>query len=154
MRVIWIILLLVAVAAVAVAVRVRTAPVRAAQWDVDPATAADPAERGAALRPVDSPVWSESPAQVLGALDRIAKDTARTQVVTGSVAEGRITYVTRTALWGFPDFTTVSAVSGTEGTRIAMLARLRYGQADMGVNGRRVEAWLAELRAALPPIAP
>ncbi|MYM53984.1 DUF1499 domain-containing protein [Rhodobacteraceae bacterium GS-10] len=74
-------------------------------------------------------------------LHKIASSWPRTKVLAGSVAEGRITYVTRTAFWGFPDFTTVERRDG----QIALYARARFGRSDLGVNGKRVQAWIDAL---------
>ena len=73
-------------------------------------------------------------------IDAIARATPRTTVLAGSVAEGRITYVTRSRLWGFPDYTTVER----SGDRITLFGRLRFGRGDMGVNRARIEGWLAQ----------
>lgn len=80
----------------------------------------------------------------IATIDRIAQNWRRTEVVAGSVAEGRITYVTRSALWGFPDYTTVEA----RDAGVAIYARLRFGRSDLGVNGKRVTAWLTAAQAA------
>lgn len=74
-------------------------------------------------------------------LHDIALNWPRTKVLAGSVEEGRVTYVTRTAFWGFPDFTTVDKRDG----QIAIYARARFGRSDLGVNGKRVQAWLDAL---------
>lgn len=140
-----------AFAAVAVAVAgsayVRLAPSDPEQWHVDPRTAQ--AGPGAATAGVETPlIYRETPDALLERLDRIARDTPRTERLAGSVEDGRITYVTRSALMGFPDYTTVAAEEASNGgTRLYMFARLRFGQSDMGVNAARLEAW----RAALGP---
>lgn len=74
-------------------------------------------------------------------VERVALATPRTKRIAGSVEEGRITFETRSLLWGFPDYTTVSLSDG----KLVIEARLRFGRSDMGVNGRRVKAWLGEL---------
>lgn len=76
----------------------------------------------------------------LARIDAAARATPRTTVLAGSVAEGRITYVTRSRLWGFPDYTTVEQ----SGDRITLYGRLRFGRGDMGVNKARIEGWLAQ----------
>ncbi len=91
------------------------------------------------------PVLDLSPPALLAALDRVARATPRTAVVAGSVAEGRITYVTRSALWAFPDYTTVAAVPVADGASPVLLGRARFGRSDLGVNRARIEAWLAAL---------
>ena len=78
----------------------------------------------------------------LARLDTIARDTARTQVLSGSVEEGMITYVTRTKVIGFPDYTTVQQ----DGDVLRIYARLRFGRKDFGVNKARVYGWLAALQ--------
>lgn len=143
----WIVLGLVLVTAGLMA-WVRLAPTDAARWHVDPA-AAMPEMGRFVLRPrggdMDSPVLPLSPAAALAALDQVARAWPRTQVVAGSVAEGRITYVTRSALMGYPDFTTVTALPAEGGAQFAILARQRFGLKDFGVNETRVRAWLAAL---------
>lgn len=133
--------------AVAGGAYVRLAPSDPAVWHVDPRMGQ--AGAGAATAGVETPlIYASEPEALLERLDEIALGTARTVRLAGSVAEGRITYVTRSALVGFPDYTTV-AVAGLPdgGTQLFMYARLRFGQSDMGVNAARLEAW----RAALGP---
>lgn len=78
----------------------------------------------------------------LARLDEIARATPRTRVLAGSAAEGMITYITRTAGWGFPDYTTLTLKDG----QISLFARLRFGKSDFGVNRQRLEAWIAALK--------
>lgn len=127
---VWVVVLAVVLG---LAAWVRLAPVDAARWHVDPAEAADPGQGGVQRR-----VAAEDPAAALAALAQVAEGWARTRPVAGSVAEGRVTYETRSALWGFPDYTTLSAGAGS----VDVLARLRFGRSDLGVNGKRVDQWL------------
>ena len=83
----------------------------------------------------------------LAQLAAIAEDTPRTGRVAGSVEEGRITWVTRSAAFGFPDYTTAEVADG----ELRLFARLRFGSGDFGVNRARVRAWLAELDAPVTP---
>lgn len=78
----------------------------------------------------------------LARLDVIARETPRTTVLAGSVNEGMITYITRTKVFGFPDYTTVEQDGGT----LRIYARLRFGRKDFGVNRDRVTGWLALLQ--------
>ena len=52
-----------------------------------------------------------------------------------------MTYITRSLLWGFPDYTT--AQTTPQGTRL--YARQRFGSNDWGVNAARLRDWLAKL---------
>ncbi|CUH62751.1 hypothetical protein TG4357_00281 [Thalassovita gelatinovora] len=74
-------------------------------------------------------------------LHEIALSWPRTKVLSGSQSEGRITYISRTAFWGFPDFTTVELRDG----QIALYGRLRFGRRDFGVNAVRIDQWLDAL---------
>ena len=118
---------------------VRLAPTDAASWHqiAAVASAGDVMAAGGfiAVRPITADA-----AQVLAALDAIARATPRTRVIAGSVAEGMITYQTR-SLWGFPDHTTVAM----QGDLLVIHARLTFGQSDMGVNRARVRDWLDQL---------
>ncbi|MFN3970614.1 MAG: DUF1499 domain-containing protein [Gemmobacter sp.] len=132
---------------------VRLAPVDPARWHVAVAVGADPqpgpctvvAEAGSARTSCLLPL---SPAEVLARLDTIALATPRTRRVAGNAEEGRITWETRSALWGFPDYTTAEARDLGDGTRLDVLARLRFGGYDLGVNAARLRGWLSRLAAA------
>lgn len=132
---------------------IRLAPSDAQVWHVDPT---DPALRSGdglyLLRDgadAPSPTYA-SPAQaVLARLAEIAAATPRTRILAGSPQEGRITFVTRSAVMGFPDYTTVAALpEGDSGSRLVIYARLRFGQRDFDVNKTRVQGWLATLAEA------
>ena len=85
-------------------------------------------------------VGAEGPAK-LRRLDGIIGDTAGTQVLAGSVEDGQVTYISRTRWIGFPDYTTVTLSDGI----LEVYGRLRFGKSDLGVNAKRVKAWLAQL---------
>lgn len=128
---------------------VRFSPVDMAVLQVDPVTAGPVGDGRFILRPdagdMAAPVYADTPAALLARLDAVARATPRTKVVAGSLAEGRITYVTRSAFWGFPDYTTVVALPVSGGATLAIYARLRFGRSDLGVNKARVLAWLDAL---------
>ena len=77
-------------------------------------------------------------------LDQVAMVTDRTERLAGSVEAQQITYVTRSKVFGFPDYTTVSVIGGPDGTNILEIyGRLRFGRSDLGVNANRVKSWVA-----------
>ena len=137
-----------AIAVVVAAMYVRLAPSDPARWHTPPNVYAfdhgvTPAEvitlaNGAAL--FLDPA-SGAPADLLARLDAIAMATPRTTRLAGGVAAGRITWVTRSALWGFPDYTTAEAREGG----LYIHARLRFGKSDLGVNVARLRDWQAKL---------
>ncbi len=114
---------------------IRLAPSDPVRWHVAP----EDAERdlkGGVVRVV------ETGPDGLARLDKIARATPRTSVLAGSLEEGMITYITRTKVFGFPDYTTVQL----DGDTLRIYARLRFGRKDFGVNRDRVTQWLALLQ--------
>ncbi|QQA44484.1 DUF1499 domain-containing protein [Pelagovum pacificum] len=143
------ILILILLAIVGLFAWVRMAPVDAARWHVDP-TGAEPSRMNGWLLLPDggdeaAPFWVATEEELLTALDEIALATPRTTRVAGSVADGRITYETRTRFAGFPDYTTVEATGAEGGATLLVYARAQYGKGDWGVNRARVEGWVARL---------
>ncbi len=114
---------------------VRLAPSDPAKWHLPVKGEADKTFRNGAVRIIDGS------AKTMAALDDVIRATPRTTVLAGSQADGRVTYVTRSALWGFPDYTTVELRDGT----IAILGRARFGRSDLGVNKARIKRWLDAL---------
>lgn len=114
---------------------IRLAPSDPGRWHVTLSFTHDETLQAAARRMI------AGDAETLAALDRVIRDTPRTQVLAGSVEEGHITYVTRSLIMGFPDFTTVQRSDGT----IRLFGRSRFGQSDLGVNAARLDRWLRAL---------
>jgi hypothetical protein len=77
----------------------------------------------------------------LARLAAVAEASPRVRLLAGSVEEGRMTWVVRSVVWGFPDYVTAEAAPG--GLRV--WSRLRFGRSDLGVNRARLEDWLARL---------
>jgi len=128
---------------------IRFAPGNTARWHVDPTTASDPAP-GGVLRRVSLAL---PPAQALQAFDAIVGAEPRTSRLAGTPDEGRITYVARSKVIGFPDYITVAAMlneseANKTGSTLCILSRLRFGKSDMGVNAARLDRWLQVLEAA------
>ena len=116
---------------------IRLAPSDPARWHRDPQVTGD----------VDLPHGVKRRVKAgpdgLARLDAIIRAAPRTRVVAGSIADGMVTYVSRTKVMGFPDYTTVQQ----EGEVLNIYARLRFGRSDLGVNKARVEGWLDALQA-------
>lgn len=126
---------------------IRLAPSDPARWHIAlavdaPADCEAKKQRGSATAACIRP---EPAADLLARLDAIALATPRTTRLAGSPETGRITWISRSLLWGFPDYTTAQATPLPEGTRLDLYARLRFGGDDMGVNLARLTGWLARL---------
>lgn len=128
-----------AVAMVVLAVWVRLAPSDPTRWHVDPSTAPDPGPTGA-RRTV---TYEAPPDAVLTAFAQVADRAPRTARLAGSIEEGRITWIARSRIFGFPDYVTASARPAGDGSVLELLSRLRFGQADLGVNAARLDRWLS-----------
>ena len=72
---------------------------------------------------------------LLKRIDEEMRALPRTTVIAGSLSEQRITYMTRSKVIGFPDFTTVQEVDD----QIRLYARLRFGRSDIWVNKARLK---------------
>jgi uncharacterized protein (DUF1499 family) len=129
---------------------VRLSPVDPARWNVDltaPGLSIGdnwvgfcPALQDRAAAPV------AVPADPLAALDRIARATPRTARLAGSPEAGRITWITRSRLFGFPDYTTAQTVAGSAPPRLlCVVARQGIGREDFGVNRARLGEWMRQL---------
>lgn len=116
---------------------IRLAPSDAARWHVAPSGDADRSFDNGVLRVV------ETGPDGLARLNEAALATPRTRVLAGSVASDMVTYVTRSRVFGFPDYTTVQQDGGV----LKLFARSRFGRSDFGVNAQRAELWLAAIKA-------
>lgn len=115
---------------------IRLAPSPTDQWHVAIEGDSDLDFPGGVVRVLSAPVGA------LARVDRAAKTLPRTKLLAGSVESGRITYVTRSKGFGFPDYTTVEQTD----TGLKFHARLRFGRSDFGVNRDRVRQLIAALQ--------
>ncbi len=141
----WIIGLLVLALAGGVA-WIRLAPSDPARWHVDlaaPGFVAPGTAHVFCVRPDNrfGPIVGD-PADLLSRLDAVALATPRTTRLAGSAAEGRITWVTRSAVMGFPDYTTAQVMAGPG---LCVMGRQRFGSEDMGVNAARIGGWMQDV---------
>ena len=136
----WFIVLII----VAFAVYVRTAPSDPARWHRPAAIAGTETKRLKGGYIWRKAVSGDGRAE-LARLDAAATASPRTTTLAGSVAEGQVTYVTRSAAMGFPDYTTATLQEGADGqTYLEVYGRLRFGRSDFGVNAGRVKGWVAD----------
>ncbi|SHJ20491.1 Protein of unknown function [Shimia gijangensis] len=76
-------------------------------------------------------------------MDALIGSDPRTQQFAGSLEEGMITYISRSRMMGYPDYTTMMQ----SGEDLLIYARSRFGRKDFGVNAARVDRWIATLTA-------
>ncbi len=114
---------------------VRFAPSDPARWHVVPSVVSNGRHKCGVKRRLTVDERS------LNRFDTIAVSEPRTERLAGSVQEGMVTYVSRSRLIGFPDYTTAHQ----DGDDLVICARQRFGRSDFGVNAERVDRWLAAL---------
>jgi len=130
-------------------VYIRLAPSNPADWHIDLAPRPTAMQ---SLSPdhvtalpngayADLPLSPDQARTTLAKLDAIALATPRTRRLAGSAEIGRITWQSRSLIWGFPDYTTAQITA--EG--LTIFARQRFGSNDWGVNAARLQSWLSKL---------
>lgn len=96
-----------------------------------------------------SPHYDVPPSVLYGALRRVAETEPRVFMQAHFDDVHQAAYVARSAFWNFPDLVQVAAVPDGTGSRPVIYSRSVYGHSDLGVNRKRVDAWLARLPQAL-----
>ena len=131
---IWFLVIAAIIAGIAF---VRLAPTDVSRWHKSIGDAENTDGKGWSARVI------QSSSGLLSDLHQGMLILPRTELVAGSVTDGRLTYITRSKTVGFPDYTTIEQ----EGDLIKLYARLRFGQSDLGVNGKRLDRLIERVRA-------
>jgi uncharacterized protein (DUF1499 family) len=143
-------LILVAVLILAAQAFVRLSPLDPARWHAEPLTATKlKGQHDWIVRPEGgdavAPVYATDSVALMSRIEEVALAEPHTRVLAGSPKDGWMTFVQRSALWGFPDVISVRAFPEGAGATLAIWSRSRFGEYDWGVNHARVERWLAAL---------
>ena len=130
-------------------VYIRLAPSRAADWHETKLPPLGAGQFPAVSGYVEQRDIEGDGAAQMAQLDQIIRATPQTMALVGTLESGKMTYVTRSKVIGFPDYTTVSLIKDaqTGATALQVFGRLRFGRSDLGVNRQRIEGWLAQLDA-------
>ena len=131
---------------------VRLAPDDPVRWNIAVATT-NPATPGACVTKIilvpkgarATCLLPGNPVDTLAKLDATAQNAIRTTRLTGTPTDGRITWISRSRLMGYPDYITAEVSQTPDGTRLDIFARQRYGNGDAGVNAARLQVWLSTL---------
>lgn len=155
MRIVLIIVGLLITALAVAAIMIRRLDHDAAIWHVDPLVAAKPSTPnsyrvgpdGTTEADAAAPTFALSAADLAVKFDAIARG-AGSEVVGGSAAEDHVTYVQTSRLFGFPDYVSVKFIEiDAVNSTLAVFSRSRLGKSDLGVNKKRVEAWLGQINS-------
>lgn len=109
----------------------------------NPAFAPQQARAYPLVRPLDLPVPPPR------AFDLALAACDGWQIVLADRRQGRIEAVARVPWWGFRDDVVIRLVPHGAGTRVDIRSKSRVGEADLGVNARRIAAWLDRLALAM-----
>lgn len=128
---------------------IRLAPSDPARWHEDPRLVARPSTPNFHLvRMVGGDamprVYQMSPEELAERVAEVARADGAT-LLAGSVRARHMTFLSRTPLMGYPDYTSVLIEPAGEGAMLLAFARARFGHSDMGVNRARLERWLDAL---------
>ena len=148
------VLALLFVAAMAIAlVYARLAPSDPATWNIDPTDPAiKPGPKGYLLRAngdAPAPVFDAAPGILLEVLEDIALMSPGTERLAGDPLRRQITFLSRSAVLGLPDYTTVQAVAIGARTSLVIYARSRFLPVGKSAHRARVDSWLTALGARL-----
>lgn len=92
---------------------------------------------------VESPVLARSPDETRIRFLAMVDLLPRARLVAADPALDQYDVVETSRLLGFPDTVTVRVLpAGENGSTVAVYSRSHYGHSDLGVNARRVRAWL------------
>lgn len=116
---------------------VRLAPSDESTWHVEPKVLEGKTFPNGAVRRIT--VGKDG----LRRMDTLISADPRTQRLTGTVEQGLVTYISRSRMMGYPDYTTMMQ----SGEDLVIYARSRFGRKDFGVNAARVDRWIETLTA-------
>jgi uncharacterized protein (DUF1499 family) len=99
---------------------------------------------------IESPIFAMDWERLRGYWSELMAVQARIGLVAWDPQRHRATYLEHSAVFRFPDIVTVEFVAIGDGkSSVAIDSRSRYGKGDMGVNRRRVIAWLTTLETMM-----
>jgi uncharacterized protein (DUF1499 family) len=97
-----------------------------------------------------TPDYAVPPDRLFATVRAVAAAEPRTYLAADFAAHRQVHYVVRSAAFNFPDLVTVEVdPAGAEGAALVIWSRSVYGESDLGVNRKRVAAWVAGIDAAL-----
>lgn len=97
-----------------------------------------------------SPVFDVSIERLEARWREVLAAQPRVEILASNEDDRQYDYVQRSARFRFPDIVTVRLVAlSPSRSTLAVYSRSIYGKSDFDVNRRRIDAWLALLRAGL-----
>jgi uncharacterized protein (DUF1499 family) len=99
-----------------------------------------------------TPVYPLPAARLYADIQAVAAAQPRTYPAAAYPDRLQVHWVVRSAVLNFPDLVTAQVTpAGPDATSLVLYSRSVYGYSDLGVNRKRVEAWLGALDRMLNP---
>lgn len=96
-----------------------------------------------------APVFDAAPGMLLEVLEDIALMTPGTERLAGDPLRRQLTFLSRSAVLGLPEYTTVQAVAIGARTSLVIYARSRFLPVGKAAHKSRLESWLKALEGRL-----
>jgi len=93
----------------------------------------------------ESPSFAVSVEELLKIAEKVIGDEPRTKLVAQDENLQQLVFVQRSRIFRFPDTFWIQGVRTGTGSAIIIYSRSNYGESDLGVNKKRVRAWLTKL---------
>ena len=103
----------------------------------------------AAAAQLETPLYPVPPERLFEVLQALAQSYPRTWLLRAWPDRAQAQWVERSAWLGFPDLINAAAVAREGGSGLVIYSRSLVGWSDLGVNRKRVEAWIAGLEMAV-----
>lgn len=97
---------------------------------------------------IESPLFAIRPERLREIVRRVISSQARTEIVEEHADREQLVFVQRSRLFGFRDTIWIETVDLDPHASVIIYSRSNVGFWDLGVNLRRVRAWLAAVEAA------
>lgn len=121
------------------------------RWHLDPlVTVLSGKPNQFLLEAKNAPVFDVKAKVLAETFDKVALARPNVRLLAGSIDDLWLTYVQRSALMRYPDYISVRFLDRPDGTAtLAVFSRSRFGYSDLGVNQKRVNAWVVALEQAI-----
>ena len=93
----------------------------------------------------ESPAFTVSVEELLKITESVIGAEPRTTIVARDQDLQQLVFVQRSRIFRFPDTVWIQGVKTDTGSSVIIYSRSNYGESDLGVNKKRVQAWLAKL---------
>lgn len=92
------------------------------------------------------PTFSMPVSALIQSWQAMIKQQPRTKLLQADISKHRYFYVQRSLIFRFPDYITVQFIAIDDyHSTVAIFSQSKYGYSDLGVNKKRVKAWLTQL---------